>query len=141
MARRVERDAGGIRGLLRLLEEHGEAVEYDCLTHGFRLEEVGLSFSWRDLRTLVTRWGGLPGTALYRSAHGHEGWSDEAHLLALLVDSVAWLDYHQIKLANPKNNPKKPEPVPRPGDKPKSKYGSDAVPYDEIDAWMQSTWK
>lgn len=141
MARRVERDAGGIRSLYRFLEEHGEAVEYDCLTHGFRLDEVGVAFSWRDLQTLVARWGGLPGTALFRSIHGYEGWTTEAQLLAGLIDAVSVLDYHQIKIANPKSSPRKPTPIDRPWDKPRSKYGSGAMPYDEIDAWMQSTWR
>ena len=141
MARRVECDAGGIRSLLRFLEEHGEAVEYDCLTHGFRLEEVGVTFSWRDLRTLVQRWGGLPGTALFRSVHGYEGWSIEAQLTAHLIDALAVLDYHQVRIGAPKSSAKKPTPVERPWDKPRARYGSGAMPYDEIDAWMKSTWR
>jgi hypothetical protein len=140
VARRVERDAGGIRSLLRFLEEHGEAVEYDCLTHGFRLDEVGVSFSWRDLQTLVTRWGGLPGTALFRSVHGYEGWTTEAQLMAHLIDAIAMLDYHQVKVAGAKSA-KKPMPLERPWDKPRSRYGKGAIPFDEIDTWIRSTWK
>lgn len=140
MAHGVECDAGGIRSLLRFLEEHGEAVEYDCLTHGFRLDEVGVSFSWRDLRTLVNRWGGLPGTALFRSIHGYEGWTTEAQLLAGVLDQLAVLDFHFVKSKGAKNA-RPPKPLERPWDKTKSRYGSGAMPFDEIDAWMKSTWK
>ena len=101
---------------------------------------MGGTFSWRDLRTLISRWGGLPGTALFRSVHGYEGWTTESHLLALVVDYLAVHDYHFAK-ANGAKNARPPKPLERPGDKPKSRYGSGAMPFDEIDAWMKSTWK
>ncbi|WAB10580.1 tail assembly chaperone [Gordonia phage Ecliptus] len=47
---------GGIFGLHRLLEEHGEAVEYDLIERGLRLRDLGKPwFSWTDLRALEKR--------------------------------------------------------------------------------------
>lgn len=88
---------------------------------------------------LVERWGGLAGTATFRSVHGFEGWSTESQLIANLIDSLAWHDYHQVKIGGAKSA-RKPSPMERPWDRPKT-LGSAAVPYDEIDEWMRSTWK
>jgi hypothetical protein len=44
---------------------------------------------------------------------GGEPWSVEAHLLALLVDHVAYLTWVQLRAAGAKNPPR-PRPLPRP---------------------------
>jgi len=102
------------------------------------LAEVGVSFSWRDLSVLVNRWGGLAGTATFRSVNGYEGWSTESQLIANLIDALDAHDYHQLKIGGAKS-PRKPSPMLRPWERAKT-FGSGAVPYDEIDSWMQSTW-
>lgn len=88
---------------------------------------------------MVRRWGGLAGTATFRSVHGYEGWSTEAQLSAHVLDALAILDYHQLKIGGSKSA-RKPTPMERPWDR-AQKYGSGAMPYDEIDAWMESTWR
>lgn len=142
MAERVRYRIGGIFGLLEFIREHGEAVEYDCLIHGYRLAEVGVAFSWRDLQVLVRRWGGLAGTATFRSVHGYEGWTTESQLLANVIDSLAVADYHRVKIGGAKSV-RKPKPMERPWDKPKV-YGrrtsGPAMSYDEMDSWIRSTW-
>jgi hypothetical protein len=87
----------------------------------------------------VHRWGGLAGTATFRSVNGYEGWTTEAQLLASAIDSLGVVAYYGAKAAGAKSV-KKPTPMERPWDKPKT-LGSGAVPYDEIDAWMTSTWR
>ena len=87
----------------------------------------------------MARWGGLPGTALFRSLNGFEGWTTETQLLAHAVDLLSYLDFHFVKANG--GSARAPSPLERPWDKPKARYGSGAMPYDEIDAWMQSTWK
>jgi hypothetical protein len=47
-----------------------------------------------------------------------EPWSDESHLLALLVDHVAELTWLTVKIANPKGSAARPRPIPRPPRRP-----------------------
>lgn len=50
----VRRVAGGIRGLSRVLTDHGEAVEYDLIKLGLRLRWLGTErLTWRDLLVIV----------------------------------------------------------------------------------------
>lgn len=50
----VRRVTGGIRGLSRVLTDHGEAVEYDLITLGLRLRWLGTErLTWRDLAVIV----------------------------------------------------------------------------------------
>ena len=88
---------------------------------------------------LIGRWGGLSGTATFRSVNGYEGWSTESQLIANLIDALAAHDFHALKIGGAKSA-RKPSPMERPWDKAKT-FGSIAVPYDEIDSWMRSTWK
>lgn len=54
MAGSVRGGPGGIQGLCRLLTEHGEAVEYDLLRLGLRLEWLGTKrLTWRDLLVII----------------------------------------------------------------------------------------
>lgn len=70
--------------------------------------------------------------------HGYEGWTSEAQLLAHVIDLLLIQDYHQLRIGGSKSA-RKPKPVERPWDR-ASKFGSGAIPYDEIDAWVESTW-
>ena len=88
---------------------------------------------------LIGRWAGLAGTATFRSVNGYEGWSTESQLIANLIDTLAAHDFHQLKIGGSKSA-RKPSPMERPWDRAKT-FGSDAVPYDEIDSWMRSTWR
>ena len=54
MDRRVRGGPGGIRGLSRILTDHGEAVEYDLIALGLRLRWLGTErLTWRDLLVIV----------------------------------------------------------------------------------------
>ena len=122
-----------------ILHDHREAIEFDLLAMGKNVDDLGtLELSWRDLRTLVRRWQRTAGTALFESVNGFEGWSAETQMLAHVIDALQGIDYNQVRIAGGK--PRKPPPVERPWSKPQS-LGSGAVPFDEIDEWMRSTWK
>lgn len=87
----------------------------------------------------MNRWQGLPGTATFRSVNGYEGWSTESQLLAAVVDALNGANW-QRENEGKKNPSARPKPLERPWRKPNS-VGSGAVPYDEIDEWMRSTWE
>ena len=99
------RDAGGIRRLLDLIEEHRAPLEFDWrAVFGLPLSSVGRDVSWGESVRLVQELAADPAThtaaALAGWAHP---WSREAALLADLFDVTL--------AANAKGNPK---PYPRP---------------------------
>lgn len=110
MAGGVEDQPGGIFGLCRLLGEHGEAVEYDLLIAGYRLDWLGSDrLDWRDLLVFVKhspRTSALARTLLGEAA----GWGVEAHLLATAVDALAAGNWQR----SGKKGAPRPKPVPRP---------------------------
>lgn len=116
MAGSIEGDRGGILGLLGLLDEHQEAIDYDCLTLGLDLNELGTEpFDWRRFRAVVTN---LPRTsALARSMHGEAvAWDTTDHLLAAAVDALNAGNWQRGG-----GKGRRPKPIPRPGE---SKRGS-----------------
>jgi len=127
--------AGGILGLVRLLERFGEAIEYDLLTHGLNRADLGtLALSWRDLLVLVKRWQKLPGTALCEAINGVV-WSTGDQLLAELLDSTHSANWQR---AGKKSAPK-PKRIPRPWEKNKKQsLGSEPIPISKFAAWWDS---
>lgn len=117
---------GGIRGLLELLDEHQEAVEYDLITLGLRLRDIGPDFTWHDL-AVITR--NLPlDSALSRAHLGPDYQWTLANLLAAAeVDA--------LRVANwQRSDAKKsdyPKPIQRPGIGPEPKV-REAVSMDEM---------
>lgn len=105
---------GGIRGLLRFLREHGEAIEYELLTLGLHIDYLGTrKLTWRDLKVVVL--GSPPGGALHRSIDPKGAlWQPDTYLLAGVVDFLAVQIWQQSKKGT-----RKPEPVWRPNVKPK----------------------
>lgn len=133
MAERVG-DAGGIRGLLTLLDEHREALDYDCLTLGLDLADLGtVRFDWQRLAAVV-RYGG-DRSALARSVHGDKAaWSTSEHLLAAAVDALNAANWQRSGRKGGK-----PKPVPRPGDekaKAGKRFGTASMPLDEADEFF-----
>lgn len=124
---------GGILGLLRLLTEHGEAVEYDLITLGLRLDWLGTRrLSWRDLLVLVRQ---SPATsALTRAVVGPEvaAWNAgvvTADLLAVVVDALQIANWQRAgKKAGPR-----PKPLKRPSQQGKRIRGT-AMSLDDLDA-------
>lgn len=136
MAIGVEHQPGGILGLCRLLSEHGEAIEYDLITLGLRIESLGTPrLSWRDLWVIVRQ---APRTsALARSIHGSRAaWSQDTYILADLFDAIQGGNWQR---GGGKGS--RPKPFPRPkrdDDKTTTRYGSGALTIDEFDAWLKA---
>lgn len=138
MGPRLQHRAGGIFGLVAFLREHGEAVEYHLLTLGLRLDELGSGrLSWRDLWVVCSQ--APPGSAIHRSVDPERAaWASgesNAWLLALVADALA--DGNWQRQGKP--NARKPDPVPRPGEKKKGAvFGSEPIKVSEFDEWWDS---
>lgn len=119
----------GILGLLDLVEDHWEALDYTLLELGLDLNDLGTErLSWSRLWAVV-RWS--PSTsALSKSMHGEDAeWSIDTHLLASAVDALRAGNWQRGG-----GKGKRPKPVERPGkdDQNKKTYGgSRTVPLDE----------
>ncbi|MEV5770079.1 hypothetical protein AB0L49_02245 [Streptomyces antimycoticus] len=108
--------AGGILGLVRLLSEHGEAVEADLREHyGARLSDLfrgGLT--WRELGVLVRQ---LPSRSRTRLATGDADgvWGLQEHLQALTIDELRVANWQRANEGVAKSKQSKPpKPVDRP---------------------------
>lgn len=129
MAEGQRRDAGGIRSLRELIDSHKEAVEYDLLTHGLRLDDLGTErLSWRDLLVIVRQ--SPPGSALDRAQHPDSAdWGMSELLLAAAVDALNVANWQRAG-GTQRDYPK---PIPRPGVKSDdTQIGKGAVPMDEM---------
>jgi hypothetical protein len=115
--------AGGISGLRRLLEEHGEAVEWDIAHYwpGRSIKELYRGeMTWRELRVFLRY---LPlDSATARAVRGstpeEDAWTLDRHLLASAVDAIRENTFAQVKLhGDPKRTGRlrPPDPIPRPG--------------------------
>lgn len=134
MAVRFHGDAGGIVGLLDLLDQHGtkvwEAVEYELLTHGWHLSDIPERLSWGELIVLVKRWSRTP-SAVMDALHGHM-WGVGDQVTAYVYDAVRYLTW---VTAGNKRAPK-PKPFPRPWNKGQARtYGSDPIPAADFKQW------
>jgi hypothetical protein len=118
--------------LLDLIDKHGEALNYDCISLGLRLRNVGSEdFTWGDLLAIVRQ--SPRSSALYRSTNPEEAaWGLQEHLLATIADYTA-IGIWQRGQGSKKDRPK---PIPRPGVETDQKWGKDAIPVDEMAAWL-----
>lgn len=136
MAGRLEREPGGILGLCRLLTEYGEAIEYDLLVAGLRIDDLGTErLSWRHLLVMVEQ--SPRGSALARAVHGEAAtWGPLEYLMAIAVDAIQWGNWQRGGGKGPK-----PNPMPRPvktDDRTVKTFGSAPLPIDELDAWLKA---
>lgn len=136
MAGGLEDFGGGIRRLLNLLDEQQEAIEYDLIVMGLRLDWLGTErLSWRDLHVIVQN---LPReSALARAMHGKDVlWGLSEHLLAEAIDVLALANWQRSNAGKRTPGPK-PKPIPRPG---KSdgvqRIGAEPLPIAELDDWI-----
>ena len=98
---------GGIRGLLRLLDEYGEAIEYDLICLGLRLDWLGSeALTWRDLLVIVKK--SPLSSAFSVELRGHT-WTVAEYLAALQVDMLRGLSWQTGG-----GKGQKPKPIPRP---------------------------
>lgn len=133
MERCVRYCAGGTLGLLELLREHREEVEYLLIKHGLRLRDCpSPGFNWRDLWVIVRH---DPEIRDLVQPLEDRGWGLAEQLSAMAVDSLAWLVWAKTKDAEKGRN--KPKPIPRPGvvDDSAKQIGT-AAPVEEILALM-----
>lgn len=123
---------GGIRGLLELIDEHEEAIRYDLLKLGLRLEHVGSKrFTWLDFKTVVANCD--PTGALARAIVGDAaGWTLTDHLLASVVDVGQVANWQRGG-----GKGQRPKPIKRPDSKGDQKYGKDAIKISEFDEWWE----
>lgn len=131
-------EAGGIDGLLALIDEHEEAIEFELLNIGRHLDELGTpALSWRDLYVLARRWQMLPGNAFAADVHGHEVPSWTEQVLAVIVDAL-----QGIAFILKRGKGQRPKRFVRWWEKRKQqKFGADPIPIAEFDAWWESAGK
>jgi len=139
--------AGGIVGLVALIEQHGEALEAD-LQREYRRSLNELASGRMSFRILGLLIKGLPGdgTAMWRAARRNmpkdvkaslppdDFWTPDRDLLATIIDELAILAWQPTKDGN--NGRNAPKPIRRPGVKMpgESKYGSDGISVEEFEA-------
>lgn len=135
MVRQPGRDHGGIRGLVRLIWDHGEALEYDLIERGLRLRDVGQpAFTWRDLRIIV-RYLPRESALVNELDPDAAGWSLESLLLATVADGIHWLQWAKTK--DGQKGRHQPKPIPRPGVEDNTKkYKGTPEPVNDIVDWL-----
>lgn len=123
---------GGIAGLLDLLTEHREAIEYDLITLGRSIDDLGTRrLSWRDLLVIVRK--SPRNSALYRERFPEDSeWGLPEQLLAAIFDVLQAGNWQRGG-----GQGKRPEQLPRPGVTPERKTrGSGPIPMDEMAEWL-----
>ena len=118
MARGREGYRGGILGLREFLRdpEASQALQADLLAQGNTLANLGTwKLSYWDLICII-RW--LPADAAYRKFLNPEDaqWTLPEHLLAGIYDTLQGANWQRAG----NRHAKRPEPLPRPGVKPKT---------------------
>lgn len=127
---------GGIRGLVELIVEHGESVEYDLIKHGLRLRDLGTEkLSWRDLWVIVTQQDPAV-SATHRALNPDDApWNMHTFLLAETVDTLRTLVWFKTK--DGQKGRKRPKPIPRPGYRPKVLGKGAGMTLAEADEWLK----
>lgn len=137
MGRIFGSNAGGITGLCRLYDEHGEAIEFDLIVLGLRLRWLGTDLlTWRDLKIIVQH---LSSTSALMQKMDPENavWGLQEYLLAEVVDTLHWLQWAKTKDAAAKPPRNQPDPLPRPGTKPKTEFIKyDVMTQDDAIDWL-----
>ncbi len=136
MARRVGGQPGGIRGLLELIDQHREALEFELIREGLRLRDLpSEAFDWRDLYVLVRRWQKTPGNAFAASVNdGVEVPSWGEQVLALAYDAL-----QGIAFILKRGKGQRPKRLTRWWEKRREqKFGSDPIPLSQFDDWWDS---
>ena len=103
-------EPGKIRGVLRVLREHPDEVEYELIRLGLRLRWLGSPLlTLRDLILIVSL--APRDSPLLRALNPDTGWDLHAHLLAVIFDSLNAANWQR---AGGKQSTK-PKPLARPG--------------------------
>lgn len=120
---------------LATIEAFREAIEFDLITLGLRLRDVGTDgLTWGDVYTIIRQ--SSRSSALFRAMNPDEF---EWTLTNLLTAEVA----DAVRVANWQRGEGKrsdlPKPIPRPGVQTEKRYGREAVPMDVMAEWLG--WK
>ena len=117
MGEGLEGRSGGITGLVRVIRDHGEALEADLIERGLRLRNVGTEeFTWADLSAIVRH---LPdSSALVRDSmddlqREKAQWGVAEQLMAVMANALNVLVWAKTEDASKGIN--KPEPILPPG--------------------------
>lgn len=123
-------DAGGILGLLALITEQREAVEYECIRLGHRLRDYpSPQHTWRDLWVIVRM--APADSPLARHMHPVEtAWTASDYLMALAVDALNAANWQRG------GKGQRPKPIPRPGETSSQRIGK-PIPLDELKAKLE----
>lgn len=134
MAQAFGAEPGGILGLDALVQEHGEAIEYDLIGLGLRLRMLGTELlTWADLKAIVRY---LPlESALIRVIHpdAHQ-WQVSQHLLAEAVDALRWLMW--AKTDDGRRGRNRPDLIQRPGAKSRRERVGTATELDQMNEFL-----
>ena len=138
-------NAGGIAGLVQLIDEHGAALEYDLLTMTrYQLRDVGGTLPWGALLHFVSH---LPRTSALsqeiRPISEEERWARGDYTAAILADLFDVVVSGFIAIGN-RGSRRKPhaKPYPRPWMKPQTRHvGKGAIPIKDFERWWNSHGK
>lgn len=125
---------GGIISLAAFADEHHKALEYDLMQCGFELKDVGHSITWGALHSFIQNLGldSAMGRELNPDLHQWSSTLNTNRILADIFDMLAQINANLVAIGSHKPS-KKPKAYPRPGAKNNGdKYGSKAVPVDEM---------
>lgn len=135
MDRGVRRDAGGIAGLVGVLRDHREAIEYDLLRIGLRLDHLGTRrLTWRDLLVMVRK--AQPESALYKSMNPQWQRTHELSMLQSMEFTLRWLQWAKTSDGHNGRNVPEPSYLPwddRPDD---GSIRGDVMDVDEAADWL-----
>jgi hypothetical protein len=112
--RHLQRGCGGksnlVQQVIAACREQETAIRRDLIGLGCRFDDGSLH--WIDLHAVI--FAAPPGTAVYHAVE--KGWSVSDHKLTDLIDLTKWAVWLQTQDGH--DNKNRPEPDPRPTDKP-----------------------
>ena len=137
MAGGVDGRPGGILSVCRELTLYGEAIEYDLLTVGLHLTDLGTpALTWRDLIVFLRQ---APRTSAYTRAREPEraSWGVTDYLLATIADALAVANWQRASQGRRAPGPR-PKPIPRPGAEEKQVFGRGAIRISDFNEWWDA---
>ena len=133
---------GGILSLVRTIEEHREAIEYDLMAvTGHEIDDIGYAMSWDAFGSFIKNLDYH--SALFREMHPDSAvWADTIKTNAILADIYDMLATINANLnaLGTRKAAKKPKPYPRPFKKDtenERQIGSGGLPPAELHAWIE----
>ena len=131
---------------MRLIDEHGAALEYDLLTMTrYQLRDVGGALPWGALLHFVSH---LPRTSALsqevRPLSEDERWARGDYTAAILADlfDIVAHGFAAVMAKGTGRSPRRVKPYPRPWTKPRTRHvGRGAIPIKDFERWWNSHGK